>query len=246
MLIEFCLPVKDEEKILEANARRLYDFLISTAWPFDWRIVILINGSQDNSRRIAMSLKEFDIRYFEFKEIVLGGKGRALKNYFTTSWADLLVFMDIDLAVSLECIPLLVKPLLEDSSDLVIGSRLLGDSRINRSAMRSFVSQSYNALSRFLLQHNFSDLQCGFKAIRRELFVRLESYLQDEAWFFDTEIVIWARENNARIQELPVDWQENRYDHRRSKVRVMFDVWSFIINLFNLRFRLRSFRRGKA
>jgi glycosyltransferase involved in cell wall biosynthesis len=49
MLVDICLPVKDEAKILEKNLQRLLSFCRSNFSGFSWRLVILDNGSSDSS-----------------------------------------------------------------------------------------------------------------------------------------------------------------------------------------------------
>ena len=240
MMIEFCLPVKNEEKILAVNARRLYDFLLAAKPSYDWRIVIIVNGSSDSSWALASQLTAEDADHFQAEHLAIEGKGAALKKYFLLSRADILVFMDVDLAVSLKNLSGLLSPLLADQADLMIGSRLLFSSRTERSFWRSFTSRVYNLLSRFLLGHDLSDLQCGFKAMRRSLFEDLSAYLKDDAWFFDTELTAWSLERGWRVQEIAVDWQENRYDRRQSKIKVLRDAWPFVLNLLKLRRRLRA------
>lgn len=241
MQVEFCLPVKNEEQILAANVGRLYNYLLTWQPSFSWRLVILVNGSQDASATISANLSQNNSR-IKWEESDASGKGQALKSYFLNSPADILVFMDIDLAVSLDNLDKLIQPLLSDQADLTLGSRLLATAQTDRSFFRSFVSRAYNQLSRLLLGHGFSDLQCGFKAIKKSLFLSLAYRLRDPAWFFDTELVIWSKYVGARIKELPVNWQENRYDKRKSKIRVMTDVWPFIVNLCCLRQAVKSAR----
>jgi len=236
--VEFCLPVRNEEKILEANARRLFDFLQAQELVNNWQIVVIINGSQDQSAAIAQNLVNQDRARFRLHEIERSGKGLALKQYFSTSCADVLVFMDIDLAVSLDNLPSLLLPILEKKADLVIGSRLLPNSQTSRSFWRSLVSNVYNLFSRIILGHDLSDLQCGFKALTRDLFNRVQPLLRDDNWFFDTELVIFSFYFGYRIKEVPVNWREDRYDERKSKIRVVIDVWAFLKNLFFLRRRL--------
>lgn len=242
MLVDFCLPVKNEEKILEENIKRLNSYLTARSWPFTWQIVILLNNCGDNSESIT---KRLGASNQQIKSLIIAepGKGRALKNYFRESKADILVFMDIDLAVSLENIPALLDPLIKQDKELVIGSRLLKTSRTSRSWWREISSRFYNVLSRLILNHNFRDLQCGFKAFRRELFVKVEPYLNDDAWFFDTELIALANYFNYRILEIPVDWQENRYDSRQSKVKVFQDAWGFLQNLLSFRKRINKIKK---
>jgi len=243
MLIDFCLPARNEAKILQTNVLKLRDFLEAQKFPFDWQIVIIVNGSNDDSYAIATKLVADGGGRLKLESIEPASKGLALRHYFNKSRADILVFMDVDLAVALDNIPALLDPLLSQTSSLVIGSRLLPNSHTIRSWSRSITSKIYNRLSRFILAHSFSDLQCGFKAMRRELFQRVAPLLQDNNWFFDTELVILAWHNGDRIQEIPVDWRENRYDKRASKVKVWIDAWSFVKNLFYLRHRLKGFKK---
>lgn len=241
MLIEFCLPVKNESNILKANTLHLLDFLNSLDLG-DWRVVVIVNGSDDDSYAIASSLECEHGHHFRAVNYKKGGKGWALREYFRQSRADVLVFMDVDLAVALDSLPNLIKPILNWEADLVIGSRLLPTSITSRSFLRSFTSKGYNYLSRIFLKHRLSDLQCGFKAIRRSGYKLVEPYLRDDKWFFDTELVTIAKALEMRILEIPVAWKENRYDKRKSKVSLVRDIWSFLGNLVRLRARIKNIK----
>lgn len=243
MTIDFCLPVKNEESILGTNLTKLYNFLISKKYSFSWQLVVILNNCDDNSENIVKDLISrypADIKYLN---IVPPGKGGALKKYFSISRADILAFMDIDLAVSLEDLDALIDPLITGEEDLVIGSRLLEKSRVERSFFRSYSSLVYNFLSRQFLNHEFYDLQCGFKAFKSEVFFKIKPYLNDNQWFFDTELVALANFFQFRIKEIPVNWAENRYLQRVSKVSVYKHTWGFLKNLFFLRSKLNSLKK---
>jgi selenophosphate synthetase-related protein len=114
----------------------------------------------------------------------------------------------------------------------------LPDSKINRSFIRELSSQSYNFLSKIILGHNFSDLQCGFKAIKVDVFNKIAPYIKDNKWFFDTELIFFTNYFGYKIKEMPVDWQENRYDKRKTKVNLIKDSFKFIINLIKLKIKI--------
>ena len=57
-MIEICLPVKNEEQILAVNTLRLVAYLELVDLPDDWKIVILVNGSEDSSWQIAQELAD--------------------------------------------------------------------------------------------------------------------------------------------------------------------------------------------
>jgi hypothetical protein len=55
----------------------------------------------------------------------------------------------------------------------------------------------------------FSDAQCGFKAIKQDVFIRLLPLIKNNEWFFDSELLIIAEKMGYRIHEIPVEWNED-------------------------------------
>ena len=137
------------------------------------------------------------------------GRGRALKHVWGNSPAEVLVYLDEDLSTDLAALPPLVAPLLSGHSDLAIGTRLGRSARVTRGGKREFISRSYNLLLRRTMAVGFTDAQCGFKAIRRDVADRLLPLVEDNAWFFDTELLILAERAGMRIHEIPVDWVDD-------------------------------------
>ncbi len=239
MLIEFTFPCYNEEQLLQKNCLKFLGYLKNQNYNFDWKIVLIINGSNDNSEKIAIELEQEnpEIKAFIIKE---KGRGNAIKTYFNHSKADFLIYMDIDMAVSMENTNDLLKPFLEDNYDVVIGSRLLKSSKTERSFIRELSSRSYIFLSKMIIKHEFSDLQCGFKGIKKESFSKISNLIEDTTWFFDTEMLMLANLFNFRVKEIPVNWSENRYEKRKSKVKLFKDSVNFIKKLLALRKRIKN------
>ncbi len=128
---------------------------------------------------------------------------------WTLSEAPVLAYMDVDLSTGLNALLPLVAPLISGHSDLAIGSRLTGGSRVVRGPKREFVSRAYNLILRTGLAARFSDAQCGFKAIRKDVAERLLPLVEDTGWFFDTELLVLAERAGLRIHEVPVDWVDD-------------------------------------
>ncbi len=59
------------------------------------------------------------------------------------------------------------------------------------------------------LHAHFSDAQCGFKAIRADVARELLPLVEDNGWFFDTELLVLAERAGLRIHEVPVDWVDD-------------------------------------
>ena len=134
------------------------------------------------------------------------GRGRALRAAWTVSDADVLCYMDVDLSTDLRALLPLVSPLVSGHSEVAIGSRLAAGAWVVRGAKREVISRCYNRLLHWALHARFSDAQCGFKAIRADAARRLLPDVQDQGWFFDTELLILAQRRGLRIHEVAVDW----------------------------------------
>jgi hypothetical protein len=71
------------------------------------------------------------------------------------------------------------------------------------------ISRTYNAILHATLHNGFSDAQCGFKAARADVARALLPLVEDDGWFFDTELLVLAEHNGLRIHEVPVDWVDD-------------------------------------
>jgi putative flippase GtrA len=205
--IDIVVPCHDEQETLAAHVRRLHAFC-STSLHHSWRITIADNASTDDTARIADDLAAM-LPGVQAVHLPLKGRGRALKAVWGASPARVLVYVDEDLSTDLAALEPLVAPLLSGHSDLAIGTRLAGTSRVVRGSKREFISRSYNALLRATMGVGFSDAQCGFKAVTAEAAHHLLPLCEDDAWFFDTEMLVLAEHAGLRIHEVPVDWVDD-------------------------------------
>lgn len=238
MRLIICLPIKDEEKILESSLTILIEYLQKQRLSFDWKIVLSVNGSSDKSLKIAQQISE-EYGRVDYLDIELGGKGRAVKHCFDlyADKVDYLMYMDVDLAVDLLYLQVLFAEM--KNYDFVFGSRLMANSITNRSWFREFSSRVYNYISRLILKHPYLDLQCGFKVIKKEAYLNIREKLEDNNWFFDTEWIIILHRAGFKLKEIPVAWQENRYQKRASRIKVFKDAFKFLLALKRLYYRLR-------
>ncbi len=205
--IDIVVPCHNEQDTLAAHVRRLHTFC-RTSLHHTWRITIADNASTDDTARIADDLAAM-LPEVRAVHLPLKGRGRALKAVWGASEAQVLVYVDEDLSTDLAALEPLVAPLLSGHSDLAIGTRLAGSSRVVRGGKREFISRSYNLLLRTTMSVGFSDAQCGFKAVTREAAQHLLPLCEDDAWFFDTELLVLAEHAGLRVHEVPVDWVDD-------------------------------------
>lgn len=229
--VEIVIPVYNEECALPASIQTLCRYL-DTYCPYHWSVIIADNASTDNTLAIAQHLSA---QYSGVSVLHLDqkGRGRALRAAWLASGADVLAYMDVDLSTNLESFLPLIAPLMTNHSDLAIGSRLLKGAVVTRQWKREIISRCYNLLIKLLFRNGFSDAQCGFKAIRRSVAHTLLPGVQNQEWFFDTELLLLAEEQGLRIYEVPVSWIEDL----DSRVDIMKTVLEDIRGLLRVRMR---------
>ena len=206
-VLDVVVPVYNEETDLGPCVRRLHRHL-TEAFPYPFRITVADNASTDTTlavaERLAAEYEAVTVHHLDEK-----GRGRALRAVWSASDARVLAYMDVDLSTDLNALLPLVAPLISGHSDLAIGSRLAASSRVVRGVKREIISRCYNVILRGTLRARFSDAQCGFKAIRRDVAQRLLPLVEDTGWFFDTELLVLAERTGLRIHEVPVDWVDD-------------------------------------
>jgi putative flippase GtrA len=205
--VDLVIPVFNEEHILEASITRLRAFL-NESFPFDTVIRIIDNASTDGTWEAATRLAA-DMSGVTAEHLIRKGRGLALRSAWSSSTAEIVAYMDVDLSTDLAAFLPLVAPLLSGRGDVAIGSRLARGAHVVRGPKRELISRAYNLLLKIALRGHFSDAQCGFKALRRESAVDLLPIVEDDEWFFDTELLIAAERLGMRICEVPVDWVDD-------------------------------------
>jgi putative flippase GtrA len=195
--------------------------------PHPWRITIADNASTDETWQIAQTLA-WQHRDVTALHLDRKGRGLALRTAWEASDAAILCYMDVDLSTGLDALLPLVAPLLSGHSDVAIGSRLAPGAAVARGPRREAISRTYNLILRALFGVRFRDAQCGFKAIRADIAGKLLPEVVDDAWFFDTELLLLAEHNGLRIHEVPVDWiddPDSRVHVRQTAIDDLRGVW---------------------
>ena len=228
--VEVVIPVYNEEDALPVSIPKLCAFLRDNL-PNPWRVTIADNASTDGTRAVSEGLcRDYDgVNYLYLPE---KGRGRALKAAWLGSELDIVSYMDVDLSTGLSHFPALVSEL-ENGCHVAIGSRLSRGSKVTqRSLKREFTSRAYNKLIWSMFFVGFPDAQCGFKAMTRQAAQAIIPHVENNNWFFDTELLIIAEKRGYRIGVVPVAWE----DDPGSTVNVVKTATEDIKGLLRLRF----------
>ena len=227
-LVDLVLPVYNEARVLERSVGRLAAAMADCD-DFRWRIVVVNNGSTDDTETIGRRLGE-QIEYVKFLHLDAKGRGGALRKAWSETDAEFSIYMDVDLSTELSAVREAVALLGEDA-DVVTGSRLHPKSQITRCLKREVLSRIYNRLIRGLLRtRTFDDAQCGFKGVRIEAVRELLPLVRNQEWFFDTELLVLAEYAGLTIRTLPITWVEDP----DSRVNVPATIWQDLRGLARL------------
>ena len=206
--LNIVLPVYNEEEELAEHTETLIRYLKSDLKDFLWIITIADNASTDSTFTVAKKLAK---KYAEVSVLHMDqkGRGRAVKAAWLGTPADIHCYMDIDLSTDLKHLPGLVRSLIR-GYDIAIGTRNAQGSRVyGRSLLRTITSKAYILMIKSIFFVQFSDAQCGFKAITNDAAQKILPIVKDDEWFFDSELLIVAEKLGFRIYEEHVTWIDN-------------------------------------
>jgi len=200
MRVSVILPIRNQEKNIIKNFDNICKFLKRR----DIETIVVMSGrSEDNSLKLLKGLR----KKYGFR-LLYGDKGRgnALRTGIRAAKGDVIGYFDTDLAVPLRFVPEAIRKCRE--YDLVIGSRYLKRSNAERRWNRYIASKVFNSMVRVFLGSDIVDHLCGFKFFRRRFILKHLNEMRDPHWFFDVEMLLMAKRENARVYEMPVDYKE--------------------------------------
>lgn len=222
------VPCYNEEKCLDRNIRKLYDYLTKTG--LDFVVWIVDDCSTDNTREIANNLN------LELARIGVhgwdGDKPTRRENLFKSMHlveSDIKAFIDCDLSTDLTDLENLL--LNTQKGIITIGDRYAWKSVLKRSCWRYCVSKCLNWYTRLLFRTGIQDHFIGFKSFHtddfRDLYLSMGVSTSRSMWA-DAELIIWANTYGIGINQIPVTWTESKFSKlniRRESKMLLYSLW---------------------
>jgi len=235
-LVSVVVACYNEEPVL----RESFAELAGTLEDFQrgWEVLFVDDCSSDRTREIIRSLIE-EHPGLALRSILHErnrGRGAAVSDGFRAARGEVVGYLDIDLEVHSRYIPSLVRAI-EAGAEVATIRRIYALQLL--SLDRYLMSRGYSWLVRRLLRTSLHDTETGYKFFRREAVLPVLDEIQDEGWFWDTEVMIRAERRGLRIEEIPGAYVR-RYD-KTSTVHGLRDSVRYFHQL--MRFR-RSIRQG--
>jgi dolichyl-phosphate beta-glucosyltransferase len=209
--LSIVVPAYNEQSCLSATLRTIADYAANRFHQFE--IIVADDGSTDRTAEIAQAAGARVIRLAHNT-----GKGAAVRAGMLAATGDFVLFSDADLSTPIEEFEKML-PHLTGEVDVVIGSRDLPDSQIERhqNILRETMGKIFNLFVRLLAGLPYHDTQCGFKCYRQAAAKVIFQRAQITGFAFDVETLVIARRQGLRVVELPVRW----INCPNSKVRVL-------------------------
>ena len=217
------VPAYNAEGYILKNLTELQKILKRTKKSFE--IICVIDGATDETEKQAEKAKK---RYREIEVIAYSknqGKGYALKYGMERAGGKIIGFIDAGRDINYEDILVLLKLMIKEKADIVVGSKRHLHSQVFYTGLGKYFSYGYQFYVKILFNLSVSDTQAGIKLFKRKIIKKVLSALCVKGFAFDIEILsVSEKYMDARIIEAPI---RVRLDESASSIKIK---GGFIIN----------------
>ncbi|MHA1822163.1 MAG: glycosyltransferase family 2 protein [Promethearchaeota archaeon] len=216
------IPAYNEEKSIRDIIKRVPKEIEG----YKTEILVIDDGSSDKTRAYALETGAIVISNHINK-----GLGFSLRKGLVEALkrgADIIVNLDADGQYLPEEIPVLIKPILEDDFDLVLGTRF-EKLEYKMPLIKKIGNKLVSWWVRRLTHTKISDAQTGFRAIKRELAEILQLQLKG-TYTYTQEMIIHAVYNDFSITQVPVHFVKRQYGHSR----LIQNVFSYLVRVVKI------------
>jgi len=235
--VSIVVPAFNEASRIGESLRKIEAFLQRAPWRAE--ILVVDDGSGDKTSEVVRAMKIPRLRLIS--NAFNRGKGYAVKCGVLESIGEYVVFTDADLSAPIEEMEKLLTAAETTGADVVIGSRAVDRSYIERhqSWGREVGGIVFNRIVRILLGLKLFDTQCGFKLFRRERIRPVFEKMTIDGFGFDPEMLFLASRAQLKILEVSVRWShadDSKIRFFRDSVRMFVDLVKIRWNQFTGRY----------
>lgn len=231
MMLTIIFPVLNERLRLEKGVTKTVEYLDGIGFS-DYEIIIVDNGSEDETPQIAKRLceKYSTVRY---ERINVRGVGAAFRRGVKVSHGEIVGYMDIDLSTNIKHLGEAIH-IFQTMPEIeyINGSRFAktSDTR-GRKWYRKITSQGLLILLKLILGMKSTDAICGFTFVRRKTAISLiRGCSRDNGWFYMIEFLLRAEKRGVRVLDYPVEWQEDY----NTTVKVFKTICNYLVQIARL------------
>jgi glycosyltransferase involved in cell wall biosynthesis len=198
------MPVYNEA----ATIRQIISAVL--AQPVVAELVVVDDGSSDATWELLNALRAENARIVVHRHETNRGKGAAVRTGISITTAPIVLIQDADLEYDPAEYQKMLQPILDGRAAVVFGSRFIG-SEMHRVLYfwHAVGNRFLTLLSNMATNLNLTDMECGFKAFRREVFQKIE--LQEDAFGFEPEITAKVARLGLPIYEVAISYSGRTY-----------------------------------
>ena len=216
------MPAYNEEQHIKENL--LETSRILSTFLHRYEIIAVNDGSTDSTAQLICEAAKEDPHIIDAGYEDNQGKGHAITMGIRRASGTYIAFLDSDLELS----PTLLKPFMKQmkstDSDIVIGSKLHPESKLDYPPIRRFMSYSYYDMLKMLFHLGIHDTQTGIKLFRSEVIKPIAENLSVSGYAFDIEILVAAHRQGYTISEAPIVLNYSRDDSNGRRIKFK-DIW---------------------
>jgi dolichyl-phosphate beta-glucosyltransferase len=201
------IPAYNEATRLPATLEKVTRYLATRGMEFA-EVLVVDDGSTDDTAAQAETFAAGCANVRVLRNPGNRGKGYAVRHGMLEARGEWRLFTDADLSSPIEEIESLWKAAQSKGADVAIGSRALNRALIfaHQPKYREFAGRFFNLAMRMAVGLPFRDTQCGFKLFSMRAAETAFSRQRLERFGFDVEVLLIARLQGFRIEEVPVKW----------------------------------------
>lgn len=202
-MISIVIPAYNEEKRISPTIEAYFNEFKE---PFE--CIVVLNGCTDKTLGVVQSFASKypgKLKIINIQEAI--GKGGAIIRGFSEATGDIIGFVDADLATPVKDTIRLIEMLRQKNVDGVIASRLYPGSQVHgRGILRTIVSKTFAAFTRFLFDISYRDTQCGAKFFTRSAIAKILPEITAKDMTIDVDLLMAAYKHTLAVVEMPTEW----------------------------------------
>lgn len=202
-LLSVVIPVYNEKDTITTTIERVRHL------PFPTQIIVVDDFSLDGTREVLRQSATIDGVRVVFKP-QNQGKGAALRTGFTYVSGTVIAIQDADLEYDPRDLIPLIRPIVENSADVVYGSRFANSQHVSSSWLHQFGNRALTLASNLCTGMRLTDMETCYKVFCHSVLEKME--LRQDRFGFEPEFTAKIARQKQRVTELPISYNPRSWD----------------------------------
>lgn len=175
-------------------------------------VIVVDDFSTDNTRSILKKIKENGIRIFYHTKNI--GKGASIRTGLDHATGDIILIQDADWEYDPNEYPKLLKPIIENKSKVVYGSRLkaIQKNRDSIYKLHYFGNLFLTWMTNMMYNAKITDMETGYKVFTREVLDKIGPKLRAKRFDFEPELTAKILKKGYQIHEVPISFYARKFE----------------------------------